>query len=64
MDRSRWQRLEQSSTVESQDLLFCYMIERELQAETAAQECAARLQREFPGSSALSTLRQLESDGR
>lgn len=62
--RAFWQRLDQSTTVESQDLLFCYVIERELEADRAAQECAARLQREFPQSAALRQLRLLESDGR
>ena len=62
--RAFWQRLEQSASVESQDLLFCYMIERELQAARAADECAARLRREFPQSAALSQLRRMESDGR
>lgn len=58
--RAFWQRLEGSTQVEAEDLLSCYVIESELNDDSAAQDCADRLRREFPGSPALAQLRELE----
>jgi len=59
--RGFWQRLEQSSPVQANDLLSCYRIESGLGDGDAAAECGARLQSEFPDSQAGSQLRQLMS---
>jgi len=61
--RAFWQRLERTAAIEANDLLWCYLIERELSADTAADACANRLQREFPGSPVLNQLRDLQRDG-
>lgn len=60
--RGFWQRLERIAQVQPEDLLSCYMIESELGAAAAAQDCANRLRQEFPGSPALRRLRELEED--
>lgn len=57
--RGFWQRLEQTSPVQSVDLLSCYIIESGLGDDTAAGQCATRLAAEFPESPAESQLRQL-----
>ena len=62
LGRAFWQRLEQSATLQAPDLLSCYVIESELGDETAASDCATRLQREFPGSPAVRQLRNLEQN--
>lgn len=58
--RAFWQRLERVAQVQPDDLLGCYVIERQLGDTPAAQTCADRLSREFPNSPALTQLRQLE----
>lgn len=60
--RAFWQRLERSAPLLAPDLLSCYVIETGLGDNTAAGECAQRLQREFPGSPALRQLRNLEQN--
>jgi type IV pilus assembly protein PilF len=57
--RGFWQRLEQSTPVESVDLLSCYIIESGLGDGGAASVCAARLEDEFPESPASMQLRRL-----
>jgi len=61
--RAFWQRLERTAVTEANDLLSCYVIERQLDSEPSAEACANRLQQEFPGSPAVSQLRELERDG-
>jgi len=61
--RAFWQRLERTAAIEANDLLLCYVIERQLDSEPSAEACANRLQQEFPGSPAVSQLRELERDG-
>lgn len=61
--RAFWQRLERGSQIQAEDLLSCYVIERQLDSSAAAAECATRLEREFPGSPVLSQLRDFEQDG-
>ncbi len=61
--RAFWQRLERSAQIQAEDLLSCYVIERQLNSEEAATACATRLEREFPGSPVLSQLRDFERDG-
>ncbi|HUF73027.1 MAG TPA: hypothetical protein VMR74_09025 [Gammaproteobacteria bacterium] len=58
--RAFWQRLEGFAQVQAEDLLACYMIERELNDAAAADGCADRLRREFPGSPAATRLGELE----
>ena len=58
--RAFWQRLERATQVQPDDLLSCYVIESQLRDAAAAQDCAERLRREFPGSPALTQLRELE----
>jgi type IV pilus assembly protein PilF len=62
--RGFWSRLERATSILADDLLTCYVIERELNSDAAAQACADRLAREFPGSPVLSQLRSFEPDGR
>jgi Tfp pilus assembly protein PilF len=57
--RGFWQRLEQSTSVEAADLLSCYILESSLGDGSAAGECAARLEMEFPASPARLQLRRL-----
>ena len=61
--RGFWQRLERVTLIQAGDLYACYVIERELNSEVAAQACADRLEREFPGSPVLNQLRSFEPDG-
>jgi type IV pilus assembly protein PilF len=58
--RAFFQRLERATRVQPEDLLSCYVIERELRDDSAAQDCADRVRREFPGSPVLTQLRELE----
>lgn len=58
--RAFWQRLEADVQIQAEDLLACYMIERELNDTAAADACAGRLRREFPGSPAATRLGELE----
>jgi len=60
--RAFWQRLERSTPLQAPDLLSCYVIETGLGDETAAGDCGARLQREFPGSAAQRQLRNLQQN--
>lgn len=58
-----WQRLDGSGApIRAEDLLSCYAIEMRAGVATAAEACADRLQREFPGSQALRQLRELQRD--
>ena len=61
--RGFWQRLERATTLRAEDYVDCYRIEAELRDQSAAQSCADRMQREFPGSPALRLLRELQRDG-
>jgi type IV pilus assembly protein PilF len=61
--RAMFQRLNATGAIQDTDLLSCYRIERGLNADSQAAECADRLRREFPNSPALSQLRELERDG-
>jgi len=54
--RGFFQRLENSTTLQPTDLLSCYVIETRLNDTAAANACASRLQREFPGSPAVRQL--------
>jgi type IV pilus assembly protein PilF len=58
--RAFWQRLEGAVQVQADDLLACYMIESELNDAAAADDCAGRLRRQFPGSPAATRLGELE----
>jgi len=61
--RAFWQRLERSTEIQAEDLLSCYVIERQLNSDASATACANRLVSEFPGSPVLSQLRDFERDG-
>ncbi|MGD8339541.1 MAG: tetratricopeptide repeat protein [Gammaproteobacteria bacterium] len=61
--RAFWQRLERSGQLQAEDYLSCYVIETQLNSNQGAAGCADRLAREFPGSPALSQLRDIERDG-
>ena len=58
--RAFWQRLESSVSVLPGDLLGCYVIEKGLQDDSAARNCADRLREEFPGSPEYARVRELE----
>jgi type IV pilus assembly protein PilF len=62
--RAFFQRLERATEVTPGDLYSCYVIERQLNSVAAAEDCADRLEREFPGSPVLAQLRSFEPDGR
>jgi len=61
--RAFFQRLERATSVLAEDLLSCYVIERELNSVASADACADRLAREFPGSPVLAQLRSFVPDG-
>ena len=60
--RAFFQRLERTITPQDQDLLACYRIEMGLGDVPAAQECADRLQRDYPRSPAIDQLRNLQAN--
>jgi type IV pilus assembly protein PilF len=60
--RAFYQRLERGATLQATDLLSCYVIESGLGDAAAANACAARLEREFPGSPAVRQLRELQQN--
>jgi type IV pilus assembly protein PilF len=58
--RAFWQRLERSGPLLGEDVLACFIVERELGDASAAEACADRLRRDFPGSPAARQLGELE----
>lgn len=62
--RAFYQRLERATALQADDLLSCYMIERQLGDAPAAAACADRMRREFPGSPLLLRLNELEANAR
>ena len=60
--RAFFQRLERGTILQPTDLLSCYAIETRLGDTAAANDCATRLQREFPGSPAIRQLRTLQQN--
>jgi type IV pilus assembly protein PilF len=60
--RAFYQRLERSTMLRETDLLSCYVIETRLGDTASANDCATRLQREFPGSPALRQLRDFQQN--
>lgn len=60
--RAFWQRLERGVSIQAEDLYSCYVIERQLDSDDAADACAERLRLEFPGSPVLNQLRSYVPD--
>lgn len=56
------QRLASVGTLNSRQLLLCYLVEQELGDARAAENCADELGRQFPGSAELRQLRELVGD--